>query len=371
MSDDSRAIVPVSQHGVVASVGRRLEIIEKLLAESLGKKEYICPIMGAKFVLIPAGTFMMGSPEDEQPFDPENELDPFNPKYETLHQVTISKPFYLQTAPVTQRQWEVVMGNNPSHFKGEDRPVEKVSWDVVKQYIQKLNELVGDKGYRLPTEAEWEYAAKSGKKEIWAGTSDESSLVDYAWYRANSGNTTHPVGLKKPNDWGLYDMTGNVWEWCSDWYGEKYYSGSPRENPSGPSRGRWHVLRGGSWDDYAQYSRAATRFGELSVGRHLYGFRIAVSVGRRLEITEKIRAESPGKNEYICPIGRQQMDSKKKLTPEQLKKVVAILKMRLKAKGIHPKTSSQGNSKQIVQALLPGLKTHLSRKGIVPKKSKQ
>lgn len=263
MSDNSRSIVAIGQHGVVASVNRQIAITEKLLTDLRKRMEnlstlpedsrtFTCPIMGAKFVLIPAGTFMMGSPEDEQPFSPDDQ---------TSHQVTISKPFYLQTTPVTQRQWEVVMGNNPSQFKGKDRPVENVSWGIVKRYIQKLNELVGNNGYRLPTEAEWEYAAKSGMKEVWAGTSHESSLMDYAWYAANSGKKTHPVGQKKPNSLGIYDMSGNVWEWCSDGYRDEYY-----------------FTRGGCYLNNQLFVRAASR-GACIPDAHAgtIGFRIAVS----------------------------------------------------------------------------------------------
>jgi len=280
MSDDSRAIVPVSQHGVVASVGRRLEITEKLLAESHDKKEYTCPIMGAKFVLIPAGTFMMGSPEDE--------IGRWD--NETLHQVTISKPFYLQTTPVTQRQWEVVMGSNPSFEIGENQPVERVSWNDVQEFISKLNTQSG-KNYRLPTEAEWEYACRAGSTGKYCFGDDETILGEFAWYLDNSDFDTHPVGLKRPNDWGLYDMHGNVWEWVQDWYG--VYPSSSVTDSEGPSSDSCRVLRGGWANNRAMYSRAAIRSRNNPDFRSLdYGFRVAVSVGRRLEITEKLLAES-------------------------------------------------------------------------------
>ena len=257
----------VLRHVVVtSSVVRRLESTEKLLVESSGKKEYICPITGAKFVLIPAGTFMMGSPEDEI-----GHMDD-----ETLHQVTISKPFYLQTTPVTQRQWKVVMGNNPFWFTGEDRPVVGVQWGDIQKYIQKLNELAGNARYRLPTEAEWEYACRAGSNGRYCFGDDETMLGKYAWYySANSNQETHPVGLKRPNAWGLYDMHGNVYECCSDWYGAEYYSESPRDDPQGPSSGEARVSRGATWD-LALNSRAAVRGLENDVLRYFdSGFRIA------------------------------------------------------------------------------------------------
>lgn len=196
---------------------------------------------GMKFVLIPAGSFMMGEGSEK-------------------HQVTISGPFYMQTTEVTQGQWQRVMGNNPSHFKdcGDDCPVEQVSWNDVQEFIRKLNRIEGTDKYRLPTEAQWEYAARSGgKKEEWAGTSNESSLRNYAWYDVNSGGKTHPVARKQPNGLGLFDMSGNVWEWVQDWYAG-YPSGSVTD-PSGPSSGSGRVSRGGAWDPDARYCRSALR----------------------------------------------------------------------------------------------------------------
>ena len=202
----------------------------------------IANTIGMKFVLIPAGSFMMGEGSEK-------------------HQVTISSPFYMQTTEVTQGQWQRVMGNNPSRFKdgGGDCPVEQVSWNDVQEFIRKLNGLEGTDKYRLPTEAQWEYAARSGgKKEEWAGTSNESSLGSYAWYDANSGGKTHPVARKQPNGLGLFDMSGNVWEWCQDWYGN-YPAGSVTD-PEGPSSGSFRVLRGGSWYYYAGRCRSAFRY---------------------------------------------------------------------------------------------------------------
>ena len=156
-----------------------------------------------------------------------------------VHEVCVDD-FYMDKYEVTQTEFQSVMGSNPSNFKGSNNPVEQVTWNEANEYCGKVSK-------RLPTEAEWEYAARSGgKNEKYAGTS--SNLENYAWYDGNSGSKTHPVGQKKPNGLGIYDMTGNVWEWCSDWHGENYYSQSSRNNPKGPGSGSLRVLGGGSWD---------------------------------------------------------------------------------------------------------------------------
>ena len=223
-----------------------------------GGKVFTSPTLGAKFVLITAGTFQMGDSGKQ-------------------HQVTISRPFYIQTTEVTQGQWKKVMGSNPSNFSGcgDDCPVEQVSWDDVQDFIRKLNSMEGTDKYRLPTEAQWEYAARSGgKAEEYAGTSSESSLGDYAWYSANSGSKTHSVGQKKPNGLGLYDMSGNVWEWVQDWYGD-YPSGSVTD-PTGPSSGSDRVSRGGSWYADPKYCRSAYRSYSPPDARGSYlGFRLS------------------------------------------------------------------------------------------------
>jgi formylglycine-generating enzyme required for sulfatase activity len=194
-----------------------------------------------------------------------------------VHEVCVDD-FYLGKYEVTQGQWEKVMGNNPSHFKGRDNPIEQVSWNDVLEYIDRLNNQSGRK-YRLPTEAEWEYAARSGgKKEKYAGTSQESELGQYAWYRSNSGEQTHPVGQKKPNGLGLHDMSGNVMEWCADWYDENYYKNSPKDNPRGPSNGSRRVLRGGSWIFNPGSVRAAYRYWYDPATRYLLGgFRLGLA----------------------------------------------------------------------------------------------
>ena len=189
-----------------------------------------------EFILVKGGCFEMGDTfgdggEDEKP----------------VHEVCL-KDFYLGKFEVTQGQWKKVMGSNPSRFKeGDDQPVEMVSWNDAQEFIRRLNQTSG-RNYRLPTEAEWEYAARSGgKREKWAGTSNEAELEGYAWVRSNSGRRTHPAGKKRPNGLGIYDMSGNVWEWVNDWYDKDYYRSSPRSDPTGPVSGQSKVLRGGSW----------------------------------------------------------------------------------------------------------------------------
>lgn len=197
----------------------------------------------SKFAQICPGTFMLGSPDSEPGRDSDE-----GPQ----HRVRISKAFELQTTEVTQSQWQAVMGSNPSSFKGFDLPVEQVSWDDAQVFIAKLNALGDGYRYRLPTEAEWEYAARAGTTGPYAG-----DLGAMAWYDPNSGGTTHPVGTKAPNAWGLYDMHGNVWEWTQDWYGD--YSASAVTDPVGPSSGSGRVNRGGGWRSGSQGCRSAAR----------------------------------------------------------------------------------------------------------------
>jgi formylglycine-generating enzyme required for sulfatase activity len=168
---------------------------------------------------------------------------------------------------------------NPGFPQDDSHPVSCVSWDDAVVYIEWLSDKTG-KRYRLPTEAEWEYTARSGgKKEKWAGTNNESGLSDYAWYNNNSNGKTHPVGQKKPNGFGLYDMTGNVWEWVQDWYGENYYSSSPKNNPQGPTSGFQHIHRGGSWYYSSHQARVTSRHPYTSDYRcYSLGIRLAASV---------------------------------------------------------------------------------------------
>ena len=233
--------------------------------------------LGMTFNLIPSGTFTMGSPEGE----------PGRYSDETQHQVTLTQSYYMQTTEVTQGQWQTVMGSNPSFYSscGSDCPVESVSWNDAQTFITALNAL-GEGTYRLPTEAEWEYAARAGSTTAFANgpitvmdCSYDANLNAMGWYCYNSGNTTHPVAEKQANAWGLYDMHGNVCDWCSDWYGS-YPAGSVVD-PTGPSTGTGRVLRGGGWSNNAQRCRSASR-GDLgpSYWYANVGFRLVLLPGQ-------------------------------------------------------------------------------------------
>jgi formylglycine-generating enzyme required for sulfatase activity len=237
--------------------------------------------IGMKLVLVPKGTFTMGSPIEEDSYDEED-------TYHHEHEVTLTQDYYLGMTQVTQGQYERVMGENPSYFQGdrvEDRdssefPVERVSWEDAVAFCQKLSALPEEKAagrvYRLPTEAEWEYACRAGSDTAYCFGNDEELLSDYAWYDDNSDGRPHPVGEKKANAWGLYDMHGNVWEWCSDWYDE--YPEGAVSDPSGPTEGSGRVFRGGSWLSGAAYCRSAYRFRfDPSYRYYYYGFRVALS----------------------------------------------------------------------------------------------
>jgi formylglycine-generating enzyme required for sulfatase activity len=230
------------RHAVNLSGGVRLEMVE-----------------------IPAGSFCMGSNNgnaDEKP----------------VHQVTINYSFYMGKYEVTQAQWQAVMGNDPSHFKGDfaepfiNLPVEQVSWEDAQSFINKLNESNDGFRYRLTTEAEWEYACRAGTTG-----DDAGNLGEMAWYKDNSGGRTHAVGTKQPNAWGLFDMHGNVWEWCQDWYHYDSYNGAPSDGSAWLSGGeqKHRVLRGGSWSNYDTGLRSAFRGGNTPDSRDDgVGFRV-------------------------------------------------------------------------------------------------
>lgn len=220
--------------------------------------------IGIEFVLIPAGTFEMGSLDgdsDERP----------------LHTVTLSKPFYLGKYEVTQAQWQAVMGDNPSLFQGDpNRPVEQVWFNDVQDFISKLNAKEGGARYRLPTEAEWEYAARAGTTTAYSFGDDASQLGQYAWYKDNSNGQTHAVGQKKPNPWGLFDMHGNVWEWVQDWY--KRYSPEAVTDPQGAEAGTHRGRRGGAWNNFAKYCRSANRYSVAGFRDDFLGFRLVRTI---------------------------------------------------------------------------------------------
>jgi len=236
-------------------------------------------------VLIPAGNFVMGDAKGR----PE----------EAPHQVSVNS-FYIDKLPVTQEFFEKVMGFNPSKRKGKDNPVERMQWTHAAQFCNRCSELEGltpcydlntwecnfeGDGYRLPTEAEWEYACRAESQWDYCFGGAVADLSHYAWWKQNSGGKTRPVGQLSPNHWGLYDVHGNVWQWCNDYYGENYYSESPKENPRGPATGKMRVLRGGAWDSDAEKCRAAYRNKEFPVysdacfGADSYGFRRARGAG--------------------------------------------------------------------------------------------
>ena len=227
--------------------------------------------LGQTFILLPAGTFTLGSPSNELGRDSD----------ETQHQVTLSQSFYMQQTEVTQAQWEAVMGSNPSYSGCPTCPVEYVSWNDVQSYITQMNTR-GEGTYSLPTEAQWEYSARAGSTTAFynggitmTGCEYDPNLNAIGWYCYNSDSETHPVAQKTPNAWGLYDMSGNVYEWCQDWYGS--YGSAAVTDPTGPSSGSFRVLRGGSWGSLARSCRSASRgddFSFLGTRLHYIGFRL-------------------------------------------------------------------------------------------------
>jgi formylglycine-generating enzyme required for sulfatase activity len=235
-------------------------------------EEKITNTLGMEFVLIPNGQFMMGSPEDE----------PGRYAGESPYLVNLTSHFYLQTTEVTQGQWKILMGNNPSSHKGcgDSCPVEMVSWDDVQKFIKRLNEKEGTDKYRLPTEAEWEYACQAGNATAFpnGGITElecgrDPNLDAIGWYCGNSKNRIHPVAQKEPNAWGLHDMPGNVQEWCQDWFG--VYPYDEVTNPKGPPKGTYRVMRSGVWYSPARDCRCASRFGSPPHYRFRHiGFRL-------------------------------------------------------------------------------------------------
>jgi len=262
---------------LVAPFGRfQVKALQRAWADHLGTPVQITNSIGVKLNLITPGEFTMGSPESERGRLPD----------ETQHRVKITQPFYLSVHEVTQEQYEKLIGKNPSFFsalgKGKDLvsgidtsqfPVESVNWYDVVAFCSKLSDQEGDQ-YRLPTEAEWEYACRAGTSTAYSFGDDVSVLGEYAWSHDNS---THPVGELKPNAWALYDMHGNVWEWCSDWHGP-YGNKKVVSDPTGPASGEDRVLRGGPYY-LLEIIRAAFRLNNIpAYRRHSYGFRLARTI---------------------------------------------------------------------------------------------
>ena len=220
-------------------------------------KVYTANGVSFKMIAVRGGTFQMGNDDG----------------YNAVHQVTLSD-YYIGETEVTQELWNAVMGSNPSYFTGDMQlPVECVSWDDCQTFISRINELTG-KIFRLPTEAQWEYAARGGNKSKGYTYSGSNEIDDVAWHYFNSSSTTHPVKTKASNELGIYDMTGNVGEWCSDWY--DFYSSAAQTDPTGPAKGSYRVYRGGSWSHNATLCRVAIRFNLAPAdGSYYLGLRLA------------------------------------------------------------------------------------------------
>ncbi|MBR4367588.1 MAG: SUMF1/EgtB/PvdO family nonheme iron enzyme [Bacteroidaceae bacterium] len=265
----------VSQNGtiVVDDDTQPLTIQLQSIVSTIDVVRQTFTVNGVSFnmILVEGGTFQMGATE-EQLDDADNDEKP-------VHNVTLND-FMIGETEVTQELWEAVMDMNPSYFKGAKNPVERVNWLDCQEFISKLYSLTGER-FRLPTEAEWEYAARGGNKSRKTKYSGSNTVDDVAWYVGNSSDTTHPVGTKQMNELGIYDMSGNVEEFCEDWYGEAYYSNSPHYHPKGPSQGSYRVVRGGCWFYGKQFCRVSNRDDEIpdrGERSSLLGLRFACSL---------------------------------------------------------------------------------------------
>ncbi len=236
-------------------------------SKNINKETFTVDGIEFTMIAVDGGTFTMGATE-EQGEEATSDERP-------IHSVTLSD-YYIGETEITQELWQAVMGNNPSEFRffANYLPVEQVSFEDIQEFITKLNEKTG-KIFRLPTEAEWEYAARGGKKSKRYKYAGSNNIDDVAWYIDNSDDKTHPVKTKRPNELGIYDMSGNVWEWCSDWSGE--YTSNAQTNPQGPSSGNVRIVRGGAWDDSAKYCRSSQRGGGFYSKGNYLGFRLAMS----------------------------------------------------------------------------------------------
>ena len=264
MSSEENNLIISDTGGLIRRMDHQLELMNRVLGEIAERKTEIttgdsfigmrageerdweiAPGVKMTFCWCPPGEFLMGSPETEEDrFDDEDQVH-----------VALTKGFWMAKTQVTQKQWVAIMGENPSRFKGDNWPVEKVSWNDAQEFLEKLNEKIGsDDGGKmaLPTEAQWEYACRAGEPGPYSG----GTIDEVAWYGDNSDSKTHPVGMKKSNAWGLHDMHGNVREWCADWYDAELEGGV---DPTGPSSDWVRVGRGGSWNFNAFHCRAANR----------------------------------------------------------------------------------------------------------------
>ncbi len=252
--------------------GRMMQMLLRVLSRFSANRppdalQEISNAIGMKLVLLPAGEFLMGSPHD----DPDARMDE-----KPQHLVQISQPFFLSVTLATQAQYHQVMGDNPSRFQGDpQRPVERVSWEDAVEFCHRLSEQEGQT-YRLPTEAQWEYACRADTTTRYSFGDDPAELGDHAWYGANSSATTHPVARKKPNPWGFFDLLGNVAEWCADGYSVDAYARSSEKDPTGPDSAALRVLRGGCWRDHqTDRFRSAARLALPPTFRFDYrGFRV-------------------------------------------------------------------------------------------------
>jgi len=333
--------------GAIATTARPSPIPPKPKPPKLSKELTVDLPGGAKmeFVRIPAGEFMMGSTEAEQTLainHPEVH-DRFwtdkIPSEGPQHKVKVTNPFYMGKYEVTQSQWESVMGSNPSEFPGPLNPVDKVSWDDVQGFISKLNATLEKKGMRfgLPTEAAWEYACRAGTKTAYSFGDHSAMLAQHGWSSKNSERRSHPVGQGKPNAWGLYDMHGNVWEWCSDWHAKDFYAQSPPADPTGPAKGSHRVFRGGSWSHPPRHCRAAYRLDmPPGQGRRDLGFRLALVSSKEIGRPESVEArESTG---HLSPAVENGMDENERAL---LAKLLARIDARDLPKGYEVATHQQ------------------------------
>jgi len=313
---------------------------------------------GGAMLLILAGSFTMG--------------DAAGREDETPHLVSISA-FYLDKTPVTQELYTKVMGVNPSQRKDPACPVERTQWTDAVRFCNKCSELDGltpcydldtwvcdfaADGYRLPTEAEWEYACRAGSTGKYGFDGDETMLPQYAWLKPHSQGKTHPVGQKLANRWGLFDMHGNVWQWCNDWYGETYYKESPKEDPRGPSTGKTRVMRGGAWDTNADKCRAAYRHkdfpanSDICFGADPYGFRRA-----RAKDATPSRGVSAANPAGVAPVAKSKIEGPAppppitgKLAPANLKGTITFVSDRGGSIKIWSMHASGKNAKQLTKS---------------------